>query len=92
MTTAPPSRLRIVLEWITGILLVVLGIIGILLPVMQGLIFLIPGLAVLSRHSELARRLRNKLEGMGRGIKDRVRRRRNRSSAAGTPPPPSPPE
>ena len=88
----PMTRLRIVAEWITGILLVILGIIGILLPVMQGLIFLIPGLAVLSRHSKVAMRLRRKLEGVGRGIKDRVRRRRHRTDAPEAPQSPSPPE
>lgn len=45
------------LELAAGAGLVVLGIAGLILPVMPGWVFLIPGLMILSRHFRWARRL-----------------------------------
>ena len=45
------------LELATGIGLVLLGIIGLILPIMPGWVFLIPGLVILSRHFEWAKSL-----------------------------------
>ena len=45
------------LELAAGIGLVVLGIIGLILPIMPGWVFLIPGLVILSRHFHWAKRL-----------------------------------
>ncbi len=44
-----------------GFFLVTLGVLGLMLPVMPGLIFLIPGLALLSRHFHWAHRLHTRL-------------------------------
>ncbi len=45
------------LELLAGWGLVALGLVGLVLPVMPGWIFLIPGLAILARHYHWARRL-----------------------------------
>lgn len=45
------------LRLVAGILLTVLGVLGLLLPVLPGWIFLIPGLVILSAHFHWARRL-----------------------------------
>lgn len=50
------EKLRI----LSGFGLVLLGIAGIILPVMPGWIFLIPGLMILSEHFVWARRLLDK--------------------------------
>lgn len=44
-----------------GFVLIFLGVAGLLLPVMPGLIFLIPGLALLARHFHWAERLHGHL-------------------------------
>lgn len=44
-----------------GFLLVALGVIGLVMPIMPGLIFLIPGLALLSRHFHWAHRMHTQL-------------------------------
>jgi len=49
--------LRAKLRIISGFGLLLLGIVGIILPVMPGWIFLIPGLVILSDHFVWARRL-----------------------------------
>jgi uncharacterized membrane protein YbaN (DUF454 family) len=49
--------LRKTLEITAGILLVILGLIGGLIPVLQGWMFGIPGLLLLARHFQWARRL-----------------------------------
>lgn len=45
------------LRLVAGIFLTVLGVLGLLLPVLPGWIFLIPGLIILSAHFQWARRL-----------------------------------
>lgn len=48
---------------IGGIVLTVLGVLGLILPVMPGWIFLIPGLILLSAHFDWARRLLGYVRG-----------------------------
>lgn len=50
---------------IGGIVLTVLGVLGLVLPVMPGWIFLIPGLVILSAHFHWARRLLGYVRGRG---------------------------
>jgi uncharacterized membrane protein YbaN (DUF454 family) len=52
----PPS-LREKLKILSGFGLVLLGIAGLILPVMPGWVFLIPGLVILADHFVWARRL-----------------------------------
>jgi len=47
---------------IIGWLLVVLGIIGLFLPILQGILFVLIGLAILSSRSETIKRLLKHLE------------------------------
>ena len=47
------------LRTIWGFVLVLIGIVGLILPIMPGWIFLIPGLAILSQRYTWARNLAN---------------------------------
>jgi uncharacterized membrane protein YbaN (DUF454 family) len=49
--------LKKVLRIATGIGLVLVGIVGLIMPIMPGWIFLIPGLVILGEHSKPIRRL-----------------------------------
>jgi uncharacterized membrane protein YbaN (DUF454 family) len=49
--------LRAILRIVSGIGLVIIGIIGLILPVMPGWIFLIPGLVILADYFPPVRRL-----------------------------------
>ncbi len=70
------SRTRIVVDWIAGVTLVVLGLIGLVLPVLQGVVLIVAGLMVLSSHSRMARLLLERVKRVGRNIRDKVRERR----------------
>ncbi len=71
----PVSRTRKLFDWIAGISLIVLGIVGLFLPVLQGILFIFAGLAILSSHSPLARRIQDALKARLRRVRDRVLRR-----------------
>ncbi len=58
MRHRPPLREK--LRILSGFGLVLLGIVGIILPVMPGWVFLIPGLIILSDHFVWARRILDK--------------------------------
>ena len=49
--------MRAVLRITAGILLIIVGIIGLILPVMPGWVFIIPGLAMLGEYFPPIRRL-----------------------------------
>jgi uncharacterized membrane protein YbaN (DUF454 family) len=49
--------LRASWDILAGLFLVALGVLGLILPVMPGWIFLIPGLVLLARHFHWAKRL-----------------------------------
>lgn len=71
-------RLRKFLDWTLGLLLIGIGIVGGFVPVLQGWVFILAGLAVLSSHSAFARRLHEWAKSLGRRIKERVHNRRHR--------------
>jgi len=71
----PVSRGRKVFDWIAGVSLLLLGIVGLVLPGLQGILFLLAGLAILSSHSALARRVQEALKSRIRRLRDRVSRR-----------------
>jgi uncharacterized membrane protein YbaN (DUF454 family) len=48
---------RSILEITSGFLLVLIGIVGLVLPIMPGWIFLIPGLVLLAQHFNWAKQL-----------------------------------
>lgn len=79
------AQLRVLAEWILGIGCLILGVIGWILPIMQGWLFIFLGLALLSRHALWARRLNENLKGMGRRVKDRLKKKRqNRTAKSGS--------
>ncbi len=55
--TLKVSPLRKIVEITAGIVLVVLGLIGGLIPVLQGWMFGIPGLILLAKHFKWAKRI-----------------------------------
>ena len=62
MRVRPPRHPVLALIWkigsiIVGVLLLVFGIIGLFLPVLQGVAMIIGGLAILSAYSPMAKRL-----------------------------------
>ena len=69
-------RARMVLDWILGLTLILLGIVGLFTPILQGLALIVLGLAVLSSHSRWARALYERAKSLGRGVKERVARKR----------------
>ena len=50
------ERARAAIDWVVGIGLLIAGIAGWILPIVPGWLLVIPGLAVLSRRSKLAKR------------------------------------
>jgi len=71
----PVSRARRIVDWIAGLFLLALGIVGLVLPGLQGILLILAGLAVLSSHSALARRLLDGLKARLRRARDRVLKR-----------------
>jgi uncharacterized protein YqgC (DUF456 family) len=65
-------RARVVFDWIVGLLLLSIGVAGLVLPVLQGWVFILAGLAVLSSHSVWARTVLDWLKAKGRAVKTRV--------------------
>jgi uncharacterized membrane protein YbaN (DUF454 family) len=62
MRRRPDDTLEVIplaklLELVGGLALVILGIVGLILPILPGWVFLIPGLLILARHFHWARRL-----------------------------------
>ena len=66
-------RGRVVFDWVTGLVLIVIGVISGPVPILQGLVLVFAGLAVLSKHSRLARRWFERIRQMGRVVKKRFR-------------------
>jgi len=66
------SRARKIFDWIAGVFLVLLGIAGLALPALPGVLFIFGGLAILSSHSVLARRMHEFVKSKARRIRDRI--------------------
>jgi len=66
------GRARVVFDWILGLSLLAVGVVGLVLPVLQGWVFILAGLAVLSSHSVRARTALEWLKAKGRAVKTRV--------------------
>jgi uncharacterized membrane protein YbaN (DUF454 family) len=49
--------LKKILRIAAGVGLILIGIVGLIMPVMPGWVFIIPGLMILAEHSKSARRL-----------------------------------
>ena len=66
-------RGRVVFDWVTGLVLIVIGVISGPVPIVQGWVFVLAGLAILSKHSRLARRWFERVKQMGRAAKKKFR-------------------
>jgi uncharacterized protein YqgC (DUF456 family) len=71
-------RARVIVDWIVGLTLLGIGVAGLVLPVLQGWVFILAGLAVLSSHSVWARAILDWLKQKGRAVKARVSGLRDR--------------
>jgi len=55
--TTPQTGWRAIIRIITGIALLLVGVVGLILPIMPGWVFIIPGLMILADYFPPARRL-----------------------------------
>src|SRR5262245_7131206 len=77
-----PHPVLRVTRLIVGILLILMGVIGSLLPILQGWMFLIPGLGLLAPES---RRIRKLVVWLRARLRLRRFRKRRRQAASATP-------
>lgn len=66
------TRLRKVIDWTLGLGLIAFGAAMSLVPIVQGWVFVVMGLAVLSSHSAFAKRHYDRLRQLGRKVRDKV--------------------
>lgn len=69
------SKLRKAFDWTLGLILIAIGVVGFFVPIMQGWIFVLAGLGVLSSHSRWAQAALDRLKAAGRSLRDKVRHR-----------------
>ena len=72
----PVSRTRKAFDWAVGLALILGGVAGLVLPGLQGILMILAGLAVLSSHSVLARRVNDRLKLWWHRAREKVSRRR----------------
>jgi uncharacterized membrane protein YbaN (DUF454 family) len=77
----PTRQIKRVTVFIIGWTLVAFGIVGLFLPVLQGILFILLGLYVLSRESVTAHRLFQRLRARYPAVDDRLRRLKARLRA-----------
>jgi uncharacterized protein YqgC (DUF456 family) len=70
-----PSTTRKIFDWITGLSLIFLGTAGLVLPVLPGVLLVIGGIAILSSHSSIARRIHSAMIDRAKRVRDRVMKR-----------------
>jgi uncharacterized membrane protein YbaN (DUF454 family) len=66
------TTVRKVVDWVLGLTLIGIGVLGGFVPVLQGWVFIVAGLAVLSSHSRWAKAIYGRIKRVGRSVKDRV--------------------
>ena len=71
------GKVRKIVDWVAGLTLLAIGLIGLFVPVLQGWVFILAGLAVLSSHSRWARAILDRIKGLGRKVGEKIRRRRS---------------
>ncbi len=72
-------RGQLVFDWIAGLLLIAVGVITGPVPIVQGWVFVLAGLAILSKHSGLARRWFERVKQVGRDARERLREKSGKS-------------
>jgi hypothetical protein len=78
MARMMPPAVRKVVDWVLGLGLIAAGVVLGFVPVLQGWVLVLAGLAVLSSHSRLARALHERAKKIGREVRDRFRAGRPR--------------
>ncbi|HKQ59972.1 MAG TPA: PGPGW domain-containing protein [Candidatus Polarisedimenticolaceae bacterium] len=68
-------RARQVVDWIVGLSLICIGIVGGFIPLLPGWVAVLAGLAVLSSHSSWARSILERLKRVGHWLRTRWRGR-----------------
>ncbi len=68
------SPARKIADWVIGLTLIALGIVGGFIPLFQGWPFILAGLAILSSHSRFARATLDRIKRIARGARDRLAR------------------
>jgi uncharacterized membrane protein YbaN (DUF454 family) len=63
---------RKAIDWVVGLALILLGVIGGFIPFLPGWVFVVAGLAVLSSHSRWAHALHVRFQALGRAVRHRV--------------------
>jgi hypothetical protein len=65
----PPGRVRKIVDWIVGIALILIGVAVGPVPVVQGWVFVLAGLAVLSSHNRHARAILDRVKEIARRVR-----------------------
>ena len=73
------TRVRVTVDWIVGCALLLIGLLGFVLPILQGWIFVLAGLAVLGSHSR-------RIDRLNRSIRTGLDMLRKRLFRRGSPP------
>lgn len=71
-------RVRKIVDWVVGLTLIAIGIIGGFIPILQGWVFILAGLAVLSSHSRWAKAILDRVKETGRDVREKVSERYQR--------------
>jgi uncharacterized membrane protein YbaN (DUF454 family) len=74
-------RLRLALDWTVGIALILIGVLGLVLPVLPGVVFIVAGVAILSSHSRYARALHLQVLALVQKIRKRWNAGRGKGAA-----------
>jgi len=74
-----PRPIRRIVDWVLGLTLIGVGIVGGFVPILQGWVFIVAGLAVLSSHSRWARAILDRVKNLGRKLRTKVSERRGRN-------------
>jgi uncharacterized membrane protein YbaN (DUF454 family) len=70
-TSKPQTGWRAIFRIITGFALLLLGVIGLILPIMPGWVFIIPGLMILSDYFPPVKRLLDWARSKYQSVRDR---------------------
>ena len=79
MSAPGPRPIRRIVDWVLGLTLIGVGIVGGFVPILQGWVFIVAGLAVLSSHSRWARAILDRVKNLGRKLRTKVSERRGRN-------------
>lgn len=77
MKGRPVSKVRKIVDWVVGLTLIAVGIALGPVPVAQGWVLILAGLAVLSSHSRWARAILDRIKGLGRKVGEKIRQSRS---------------